>query len=131
MPAPSLKEPDEALSVALPLHGPDGAGTGTGTGTAMATGTGAGEGTRGAAGGGLGVTITVEAAGTDGGRFTTTELLILYEAVNPAFSTELSDVNTTYMFPLVADTGPGFDPPLAESSSMPDAELPSYTFTKS
>ena len=58
------------------------------------------------------------------------ELLVLpaeYDAVNPAASTELSDVNTTRMLPPNAVSGDGMSLPL----KLPISWLPSYTFTKS
>ena len=89
----------------MPLHGTDATGAGTArTGTA------------------------VTGDGRDG---TAPPDPVLYTAAKPAAFTEPSDVNSTYIEPLDADTVAGSALPLALTSTLDDAVVPSYTLTKS
>ena len=89
----------------LPLHGPDDTGAGTAcTGTAVAG---------------------------DGRDGTAAPDPVLYTAAKPAAFTEPSEVNTTYIEPLAADTIAGRAVPLNVLKRLPDEDAPSYTLTKS
>ena len=89
----------------LPLHGPDATGAGTAcTGTAVAG---------------------------DGRDGTAAPDPVLYTAAKPAAFREPSEVNTTYIEPLAAVTVAGSPLPVAATSTLDDAVVPSYTLTKS